>query len=118
MLVGAVILHVGSVARGEAFALSGWTMSTLAAFAYLVVLSGVVGFLLYFELLDRVGPSELNLVSYLQPVVAALVSWAVLGQVLGSTAVVGFAIVFVGFVLLKRDALRCFLRARTAVPDC
>ncbi len=118
MLVGALVLHVGSVGRGESLVAGAWTPSVLVAFAYLVVVSGVLGFLLYFELLGRVGPSELNLVNYLTPVVAALVGWAVLGQVLDTTAVAGFAVVFVGFALLKRDAVRCFVRSHWAVADC
>jgi drug/metabolite transporter (DMT)-like permease len=118
MLVGGLALHVGSVARGEPLAPSVWTPSVVGAFAYLVLASSVVGYLLYFELLDRVGPAELNLVNYLSPVVAALVSWALLGRLLGPTAVTGFAVVFVGFALLKRDTLRCVVRSARAVPDC
>jgi drug/metabolite transporter (DMT)-like permease len=117
MLAGGLVLHVASAVRGEAFAVT-WTPTLLVAFAYLVVASSVLGYLCYFELLDRVGPAELNLVNYLVPVVAAVVSWALLGAVLGRTAVTGFAVVFVGFALLKRDALRCFVRSHTAVPDC
>jgi drug/metabolite transporter (DMT)-like permease len=118
MLVGGVVLHLGSVVRGESVAATAVTPTVLAAFAYLVVASSVVAYLVYFELLDRVGPSELNLVNYLVPVVTALVGWALLGEVLEPTAVLGFAVVFVGFALLKRDTLRRVVCARRAVPDC
>lgn len=118
MLVGAGLLHAGSFLRGEPFVASAWTPSVLVAFGYLVVVSGVLGFLLYFALLDRLGPSELNLVNYLQPLVAALVSWAVLGDVLQSSALVGFGVVFLGFALLKRDALCRVVRSHRVIPDC
>ncbi|WP_136590028.1 DMT family transporter [Salinigranum halophilum] len=118
MLVGAAVLHLGSVVRGESFVASAWTPSVLLSFGYLAVVSGVVGFLIYFELLERVGPSELNLVNYLNPIVAALVSWAVLGEVLGTTAVAGFVVIFAGFGLLKRDAVRCLVRSQWTVADC
>jgi drug/metabolite transporter (DMT)-like permease len=118
MLVGGLVLHAGSVARGESIATAAWTPAVVGAFAYLVLASSVLGYLLYFELLDRVGPTELNLVNYLVPVVAALVSWVLLGRLLGPTAVTGFVVVFVGFALLKRDALRCAVRSARAVPDC
>ena len=118
MLVGGFVLHVGSVARGESLAVTAVTPPVLAAFAYLVVASSVVAYLVYFELLDRVGPAELNLVNYLVPVVAAVVSWALLGQVLGATALTGFAVVFVGFALLKRDTVCRLVRSHRAVPDC
>lgn len=118
MLVGAGILHVGSVARGESVVATAWTPSVLVAFAYLVVMSGVVGYLLYFALLDRLGPSELNLVNYLQPVVAALVSWLVFGAVVGPRAALGFGVVLIGFTLLKRDALCRVVHSARTVPDC
>jgi drug/metabolite transporter (DMT)-like permease len=120
MLVGGVVLHLASAVRGEPLVASTavWTPTVLAAFAYLVVASSVVGYLLYFELLDRVGPAELNLVNYLVPVVAAVVGWAALGQLLGPTAVTGFAVVFVGFALLKRDALCRVVRSHHFVADC
>ena len=118
MLFGAAILHAASFVRGESFAASAWTPSVVVAFCYLALGSGVLGFLLYFELLGRVGPSDLNLVNYVTPVVAAVVSWAVLGQVIDATAVAGFSVVFVGFALLKRDTVRCLLRSRWAVADC
>jgi drug/metabolite transporter (DMT)-like permease len=118
MLVGGLFLHAGSVVRGEPVTAAAWTPVVLGAFAYLVLASSVLGYLLYFELLDRVGPAELNLVNYLVPVLAALASWALLGRLLGPTAVTGFVVVFVGFALLKRDALRCVVRSARAVPDC
>lgn len=118
MLVGAGVLHAVSAVRGEQFVASAWSVDVVAALVFLAVGSGVVGFLLYFELLDRVGPSDLNLVNYFVPVVTALVGWAVLGEVLETTAVVGFALVFAGFLLLKRDLLRCFVRSKSRLADC
>jgi drug/metabolite transporter (DMT)-like permease len=37
------------------------------ALIYLVVVASALGFLLYFDLLDRLGPIEINLVSYAAP---------------------------------------------------
>jgi drug/metabolite transporter (DMT)-like permease len=68
--------------------------------------------------LDRIGTSELDLVSYLVPVVAALVGRIVLGDVHRLRAVTGFAVVFVGFALLERDVLCRVVRIHSAVPDC
>jgi drug/metabolite transporter (DMT)-like permease len=56
-------------------------------------------------LLDRLGATELNLVGYLEPVVATLVSWILLGELVDGTTVAGFVAIFVGFALLKRDAI-------------
>lgn len=106
MLGGSGLLLVAGAARGESLAAIRLTPAALASFAYLTVLSGVVAFLLYFHLLDSVGPTRLHLVGYLEPVVATLVSWAVLGEFVGPTTLVGFAAIFAGFAVLHRNAIR------------
>lgn len=111
MVLGAPLLHVASVLAGEAGPASvEWTDRTLLAFVYLVPVAGVVGYLLYFALLDRLGPIELNLVEYAIPVFAAVVGWAWLGERVTATTVLGFGVILAGFVVVKRRALRAAAR--------
>jgi probable blue pigment (indigoidine) exporter len=105
MLIGSAVLWVGAGARGESLAGVEWTLSAVASLLYLTLVAGCIGFLLYFELLGRIGATELHLVGYLEPVVAAMMAWLLLGQVVDSQAVAGFAAIFLGFALLKRDVL-------------
>jgi drug/metabolite transporter (DMT)-like permease len=112
MVVGAPLLHVASLALGEPQGVA-WSQRAAIALAYLVVVAGGVGYLLYFSLLDRLGSLEINLVNYLVPVFAALAGWLALGEPLSPSTVVGFGVVFAGFTLVKREALRDELRART-----
>ncbi|WP_081927550.1 DMT family transporter [Halobellus rufus] len=105
MLLGAGTLFAGSFARGEAVATVEWSTTALAALAYLTVISGVIGFLIYFALHERVGPAESNLVSYFQPIVAALGAWALFGQTVTATTVVGFLGIFAGFLLVKHEVV-------------
>ena len=65
--------------------------SALGAVAYLSAVAGVGGFLLYFTLLDDLGPIEMSFIEYVIPVFAALAGWLVLGQDVTLTTVVGFA---------------------------
>jgi len=109
MVGGAVGLHIASLARGESLAAATWTTDAVVALAYLALASGAVAFLVYFELLERVGATELTLVAYLEPVVAALVAWAIFGNVVDATTALGFAVIFLGFALLKRHALSTVL---------
>ncbi|XRG92951.1 EamA family transporter (plasmid) [Haladaptatus sp. SPP-AMP-3] len=111
MLFGSVLIHAVSLGTGESPAAIDWSMSAVASLTYLVLISGVVAFLIYFHLLDTIGATELNLVGYLEPVVATLLSWLVLGELVASTTVIGFAAIFTGFALLKRDVLFDFWRA-------
>ncbi|SFR69285.1 DMT family transporter [Halogeometricum limi] len=106
MLVGAGVLFVGAFARGESPAAIEWTTTAVVSLTYLTLVSGVVGFLIYFALHERVGATEINLVGYLEPVVASLAAWVLLGHVVDQTTLVGFLVIFAGFALVKRDTIR------------
>lgn len=106
MLSGALMMHLLSAGMGESFAAVRWTPEAVLALAYLSLAASAAGFLVYFELLDRLGPIEINLVSYVAPVFAALSGWAFLDEVPTPYTVAGFALIFAGFVLLKRGAIR------------
>jgi len=112
MLLGALIMHAVAVALGESMADVVWTAEAVLALAYLALAASALGFLIYFDLLDRLGPIEINLVSYVAPVFAALSGWVVLREGLTATTVVGFLCICVGFVLVKRAAIRDELRRR------
>ncbi|MFB6202238.1 MAG: EamA family transporter, partial [Halorhabdus sp.] len=81
----------------------------VASLGFLVVGPGIVAFSIYFSLLDRIGPTESNLIVYLEPVVATLLSWVVLGEVIDSTTVGGFIAIFAGFLLVKHRSLSAAL---------
>jgi len=110
MLGGALIMHVIAVGLGESVGDVVWTTEAVLALAYLALAASALGFLIYFTLLDRVGPVEINLVSYVAPIFAALSGWLFLGEVIGIPTVAGFLFIFTGFVLLKREAIREELR--------
>ena len=106
MLGGALLMHLLSAAMGESFATVRWTPRAVLALGYLSFAASAVGFLIYFDLLDRLGPIEINLVSYVAPAFAALSGWAFLSEVPTLYTAAGFVLIFAGFVLLKRSAIR------------
>ncbi|KAB1197603.1 MULTISPECIES: DMT family transporter [Haloferax] len=111
MLIGAVTLHLTSIALPwESAADAVWVPAALVSTAYLAVVAGAGGFLLYFWLLDRVGPIEVGLLEYVIPLFAALAELVVLGRVPTLSTVAGFTLIFIGFLLYKRDAIRGELR--------
>jgi len=106
MLGGAAIMHaVSFLLPGESFADVAWTGEALLALGYLSVVASALGFLAYFELLDRLGAVEINLVSYVAPAFAAVVGWALLGEVIDAWTVAGFLTIVAGFTLVKRRAI-------------
>ena len=105
MVGGALLMHGVSVALGESPRTIEVTPAGIAALAYLSIAASAVGFLIYFDLLDRLGPIEINLVSYVAPVFAAISGALLLDESIDVATVAGFVLIFVGFVLLKRRAL-------------
>ena len=112
MLLGAALLHVLAFGLGESPTEITWSTEAILALAYLAIAASGVGFLIYFHLLDQLGPIEINLVSYVAPVFAALSGWLFLQEGITLPTVVGFLIICVGFGLVKRSAIRTELRHR------
>ena len=102
MLLGALLMHVVSAGLGESFAGIELNLLAVLSMGYLSILASAVGFLIYFDLLDRLGPIEINLVSYVAPVFAAVSGWLVLDEVVTAETVAGFLLILAGFALLKR----------------
>lgn len=110
MLVGAALMHAASVAVGEPAGAVELTPRSVGALLYLAVAASALGFLVYFDLLERLGPVEINLVSYAAPPSAAVVGFLLLGEVVDLATAAGFLVILAGFTLLKRDAIRAALR--------
>jgi drug/metabolite transporter (DMT)-like permease len=106
MLLGAAVMHLVSfLSPRESLAAVELTTEALLALGYLSLVASALGFLVYFDLLDRLGPVEINLVSYAAPVFAAVVGWLWLGETVGLPTVGGFVVILAGFVILKRRVL-------------
>lgn len=106
MILGASMLHIASFTAPSSISALQWTTSALIGLAYLALVAGGAGYLLYFELLDQVGSVEINLVGYTAPVFAAIGGWLFLGEALDLGTAIGFCSIVIGFVLIKRDAFR------------
>jgi len=106
MLGGAALMHAVSLGLGESLSAVTVSVEGLLALAYLSLAASALGFLIYFDLLDRLGAVEINLVSYVAPIFAALAGWFFLDERLSVATAVGFALIFVGFLLVKRRAIR------------
>lgn len=107
MLLGAAMLFAGAAARGEAVPdVAALSPVALASLAYVTLVAGAGGYLLYFRLVRRIGATETTLVAYLEPLSATLVSVLLFGNPLGARTVVGFLAVAAGFTLVSRDTMR------------
>lgn len=75
------------------------------ALVYLGIFPSAIAYSIYFTLLNELGPFEINLVSYVVPIIATIAGWLLLGESITATTVLGFLTIFFGFVLLKRKQI-------------
>ena len=111
MLVGALLLHAGSLAAGESPPVALSTAAVVAV-VYLGTLATAVAYLIYFHLLGKYGPLRSNLVSYVVPVVATVAGAVLLGEPITPLTLLGFGVIFLGFVLVQRRSLAAFVERR------
>lgn len=105
MVVGGAMLFGGALAVGERPADVTPSLVALVAVLYLAVFASAVAYVVYFTLLERLGPLEINLVSYVVPVFATIGGIILLDESLTVAMVVGFGCIAGGFVVLKAGAL-------------
>jgi drug/metabolite transporter (DMT)-like permease len=77
-------------------------LPSVSAVLYLAVAGSAVTFVLYFWLLQHMPATRLSLIAYGVPVVAVLVGWAFLDEVLTLHTLVGSALVIAGVALAVR----------------
>jgi len=107
MVLGAALLFVGAAARGEPLPdVTAMSPVGLASLTYVILVAGAGGYLIYFQLVSRIGATETTLVAYLEPLSATLVSVLLFGTSLGLRTVVGFLAVAAGFTLVSRETVR------------
>jgi drug/metabolite transporter (DMT)-like permease len=105
MVLGAVLIHLTSIALGESITAIQVTPTTVGAVLYVGVFSAGVAYPMMLWLIETAGPVRTTLMTYIVPVVAGVAGWFVLGEQFGATLIGGFAIIVVGFALLEREAL-------------
>lgn len=109
MVLGGGATYAASVAAGESVAAIDWTIPSLLSLAYLSTAVATVGYSLYFQLIIRIGSHKANLLSYLDPVMAAIVAWLLTGELISPLTAGGFVVIFLGFVVLEYRLVRAEL---------
>jgi drug/metabolite transporter (DMT)-like permease len=109
--VSALLTHLLSLVSGESAGAITWAPGALVALGYVGLLAGAAAYLVYFGLLDDVGPIHGNLVFYAVPIVATLGGVALLDESISTHTLVGFVTIFAGFAVLASDSLTVELAA-------
>ena len=98
---GAAILVFGLPAalRVEWQSVSG---TALGGLAYIILVATVVAYSLYYFAVDRLDPSKVAVFTYLQPLIAAAIAFAVRGEPVTVRLVAGGALILAGVVAAER----------------
>ena len=102
MIAGAVLSLLIGVATGELdrFSWSNITTTSVMAVSYLVVAGALVGFSAYLWLMRVSTPSRVATHAYVNPVVAVLLGWAVLGEAVTMRTGVAMAVIVAAVVVI------------------
>jgi drug/metabolite transporter (DMT)-like permease len=100
MLLGGAMLTVLGLATGEAERWV-WSAQGLGAMAYLIVLSSCLAYTAFAWLARNTTPALVGTYSYVNPAIAAVLGWWLLGESLSASQIVGMAIMFAGVALVS-----------------
>lgn len=99
MSLGGAWLFVAGAAAGQ-LPEWRWEPGGLLAMGYLAVFGSAVAYTAYTWLLKHSPADRVGTFAYVNPAIAAVLGWAVLGEVLEPTQVIGMAVILAGVVLV------------------
>ena len=100
VLLGGTALTALGIAGGDAARWS-WSIAGLAAIAFLAIFSSTLTFIAYSYLLRRESPARIGTYAYVNPLVAVLAGWLMLGESLTPLQWLGSIIIFAGVILVR-----------------
>lgn len=104
LLAGAVLLFLGGTVTGEIASLhfNAISMKSFLALVYLAVAGSLVAYSAYFWLLDRFPPTLIATHTFVNPLVALALGWALAGEVLAPRVVFGGLVVIAAIAWMSR----------------
>src|ERR1044071_2305248 len=108
LLAGSVLLLLGGMITGEGarFYLSVVSSKSFLALVYLTVAGSLVAYSAYFWLLSRFPPTLVATHTYVNPLVAVVLGWAIGGEALTARFLFGGLLVIAAIALVGRASSR------------
>lgn len=110
MLMGGTWLVLAGLLRGEVSEWH-WNPAGLLALAYLVVLSSCFAYTAYAWLARHATPAQTGTYSYVNPALAAVVGYLVLGETLAPVQSMGAVVILIGVLLINWPERRAAVSA-------
>lgn len=102
MVCGAFGLGLASLAMGEHLHVETVSTRSWIAFTYLVLVGSIMGFGAYVYLLQRTSMAKVSTYAFVNPVVAVILGWLVLGEPVTLRTLVAGALIIAAVVLILR----------------
>ena len=104
MLLGGVVIVLVGLAAGELpdVSVEAFSARSLIALAYLIAIGSWVAYTAYSWLLQNAPLSKVSTYAYVNPVVAIVLGWLILDEVITGVTMVGAAIIVVSVALVVR----------------
>ncbi|NJD30725.1 MAG: EamA family transporter [Gammaproteobacteria bacterium] len=99
MLLGGAWLALGGIALGE-LPRWNWSAGGVAAMTYLAVFGSALAYTAYTWLLKHSPADRVGTFAYVNPAIAAVLGWAVLGEALEAAQIAGMLVALVGVALV------------------
>ena len=99
MLLGGVILTLWGVAVGELGRVR-WTVVGVGGLLYLTVFGSCLAYGTYIWLIHQTTPARLATIAYVNPMVATVFGWWILGEALTGLQIAGMAIIIIGVAMV------------------
>ncbi|MFN8347593.1 MAG: EamA family transporter [Spirosomataceae bacterium] len=101
-LIGAALLLIPAMQQGLPERLSQASVQALASVIYMGSTATALGFIWYYEAVQKIGATKAAVVGNLTPVFAALIAITLLGEELSQSTVIGGTLVLIGVWLTAR----------------
>ncbi|NJK83426.1 MAG: EamA family transporter, partial [Saprospiraceae bacterium] len=75
------------------------------AFAYLVIFGSILGFSCFNYLINRISADKVSTSTYINPIVAMVLGWAVLGEVITKQSIIAALVMLLGVFFINIDLL-------------
>lgn len=100
MLCGGLLLLIPAMLAGD-FANWNWQPVGLLALAYMTVFSSCIAYTAYAWLSINVTPAQVGTYGFVNPVIALMLGWWILGEVLGDLQIAGMVVILCGMLLMN-----------------
>lgn len=108
MIVAGIVLILAAALTGEirSFSWEGLTVRSGAAYLYLALFGSLISYSAYFWLLRHTTPDRLATISYVNPLVAVMLGWALAGESLTLRTLLAAAIILLAVGLITTTGMR------------